>query len=170
MSEQRIETGAEAATSTDADPGDGLGLASPESSADPLDPSGPRPPGGDPDVARARADQPAAAAGAATGSADTEGARSLQEAQQIVEAQQSGGGQPDLGGREPAGDAVGGSGTAGAAEQPRAERAERPGADTGEVSAPPSPQRRAADPGSVEAEFADRADTAPADEDAHPSI
>jgi hypothetical protein len=38
------------------------------------------------------------------------------------------------------------------------------------VSAAPSAERRAEDPGSVGAEFADRADTAPEDEIARPQI
>jgi hypothetical protein len=48
VSEQRIDTGAEAATGSDADPGEGLGIADPAAHADPLDPltqrKGDRPP------------------------------------------------------------------------------------------------------------------------------
>jgi hypothetical protein len=43
-------------------------------------------------------------------------------------------------------------------------------AETGEVSADPNPDRRAEDPGTVATEFGDRADTAPEDDIAHPSI
>ncbi len=47
-------------------------------------------------------------------------------------------------------------------------------APTGEVSAAPSAERRAEDPGSVATEFGDRADTAPDDgpaaDIAHPNI
>lgn len=45
-----------------------------------------------------------------------------------------------------------------------------PTADTGEVSAAPSEERRREDPASVATEFGDRADTAPDDAIAHPSI
>ena len=58
----------------------------------------------------------------------------------------------------------------GPAEPAGSGRPAEPRAETGEVSAPPSPERRAEDPGSVEAEFADRADTAPEDDVARPSI
>jgi hypothetical protein len=43
-------------------------------------------------------------------------------------------------------------------------------AATGEVSAEPSPERRAADPGSVATEFGDRADSASEDDIARPTI
>lgn len=43
-------------------------------------------------------------------------------------------------------------------------------AEIGEVSAAPSEDRRREDPGSVATEFGDRADTAPEDDIAHPSI
>ena len=100
MSDQRIDTGAEAATSTDADPGEGQGTADTGAHADPLDPQGLRASGDDTEMAQPTADGPGVAPGA-DGSADTEGASALQEAQQTAEAQQRR--EPDLGGWEPAG-------------------------------------------------------------------
>lgn len=149
MSEQRIDTGAEAATSTDAV------LSEPTA-----------------DEPSRSVDQGDTADTADT--ADTEGASYLQQTQRTAEEKQRR--DPDLSGREPAGDAARPSLAPGAAEDTRA--AEDPGAagersarpETGEVSAPPSPERRAEDPGSVAAEFADRADTAPEDDIARPSI
>jgi hypothetical protein len=164
MSEQRIDTGAEAATSTDADPGEGLGTADPGAHADSLDPLAQRASGGDAEMPQPRPDEPAGSPD--TDAAPTEGARSLQQAQQTAETQQRTG--TDLGGREPA--AARPSPASGMAEPPGSGRPAEPRAGTGEVSAPPSPERRAEDPGSVEAEFADRADTAPEDDIAHPSI
>jgi hypothetical protein len=164
MSDQRIDTGAEAATSTDADPGEGMGTADPGAHADPLDPQGHRTSGADAELPQPAADR-SGGAPAADASAETEGASGLQEAQQTATAEQRG--DPDLSGRQPA-DTGAGQPAASAAS---AESAARPAhAGTGEVSAPPSAERRTEDPGSVAAEFADRADSAPDDEIARPSI
>ncbi|MFL6130203.1 MAG: hypothetical protein ACJ73E_14210 [Mycobacteriales bacterium] len=160
MSDQRIDTGADAATSTDADPAEGQGIADPGAHADPLDPEGHRTSGADAEMPQPTADRRGAAPGEA-GSAATEGASGLQQVQRTAESEQRS--EPDLGGREPAGARV---------NQPAAPSgAARPApAETGEVSAPPSPQRRAEDPGSMATEFGDRADSAPEDDVAHPSI
>jgi hypothetical protein len=173
MSDQRIDTGAGAATGTDADPGEGLGTADPGAHADPLDPRGHRTSGGDAEMPQPTADGPGAAPGGG-GDADTEGASALQDAQQAVAEQQRG--EPDLSGREPAGDEAPRAGAAGSAGGPAGGAGsdsgvgERPvRAQTGEVSAAPSPQRRAEDPGSVATEFGDRADSAPEDDVARPT-
>jgi hypothetical protein len=159
MSDQRIETGADAATSRDADPGEGQGTASPAGRTDPLDPRA-EPNTGD-DMAEPGTDgSPGAADG---GEAGTEGARYLQQEQRRVESQQEGA--PDLGGREPADDEVARPALAAGSAEPAPPRAEG-----GEVSAEPSPERRAEDPGSVGREFGDRADAAPSDDIARPSI
>lgn len=163
MSDQRIDTGAEAATSTDADPGEGQGTADPGAHSDPLDPQGPRASGGDAELPQPTADRPGAAPEAG-GSADTEGVSGLQEAQQTAAAQERS--EPDLSGREPA---AGVDADRPAAPSGSGESRPAP-AETGEVSAPPSARRRAEDPGSTASEFGDRADSAPDDEIAHPSI
>jgi hypothetical protein len=161
MSDQRIETGADAATSRDADPGEGQGIASPAGSTDPLDPRAERNTGDVDDMAKPGTDgSPGAADG---GEAGTEGASYLQQEQRRVESQQEAA--PDLGGREPAGDEVARPSPAAGSAEPAPPRAEG-----GEVSAEPSPERRAEDPGSVGREFGDRADAAPSDDIAHPSI
>ena len=165
MSDQRIDTGAEAATSTDADPSEGLGTADAGAMANPQDPLASRASGGDDDMPQPRADEPTGVADTGD-AAETEGASYLQQAQRTAESQQRG--EPDLGGRQPAGDdAAGPSAAPGVPDAPEARPA---GAGTGEVSASPSPERRAEDPGSVAAEFADRADTAPDDDIARPII
>jgi hypothetical protein len=165
MSEQRIDTGADAATSTDADPGEGLGVAGP--SADPRGAAG-----GDAEMPQPTADRPGG--GGAAGSGGTEGESYVRD----TEAHQRG--EADLDGREPAGD----GGTSRPAGEPRrrptgpdgdfrpSADATRPRADAepGEVTAEPSQRRREQDPGSVSEEFADRAGTAPDDDIAHPSI
>jgi hypothetical protein len=166
MREQRIDTGGEAATGTSADPGEGLGTATPGAHTDPLDPLAQRQSGSEADMAQPRADSPAAPGADADADADTEGARYLQETQGTAAAQQRS--EPDLGGRQPAG------------EGPLGDDAARPSlasgsagdatAETGEVSAAPSPERRAEDPGSVATEFGDRAGTAPEDDIARPTI
>src|SRR5215207_8206700 len=175
MSDQRIDTGAEAATSTAADPGEGQGAADPGAQADPIDPQRRRTSGGDAEMPQPTPDRPGAApaaGGADTAdtediedTADTEGAAALRDAHRAADQQQRG--EPDLGGRQPAGD--------GSTRRPLAPGSgaatERPArAETGEVSAAPSPERRAEDPGSVATEFGDRADSAPEDDIAHPSI
>ena len=160
MSEQRIDTGADAATSTDADPGEGLGTAGP--SADPRGATG----------EDAEMPQPTADGPGGTGTADpadTEGERYLRDTQ----AKQAG--SAGAGGRKPV--------ASGSDEQPPAGREDRAGATgassrtreaddphVGEPTAKPSQRRREADPGSVAEEFGDRAGTAPDDEVAHPTI
>jgi hypothetical protein len=168
MSDQRIETGADAATSRDADPSEGLGTASPAAHANPLDPRAERNAGGVDEMAQPATDGSPGAA--QSGDADTEGARYLQQEQQTVERQQDA--EPDLGGREPAGDGGPRRSPGSASAEPARGSAEpaRPEARSGEVSAEPSAERRAEDPGSVGREFGDRADSAPDDEIAHPSI
>jgi len=166
MSDQRIDTGAEAATSTAADPGEGQGAADPGAQADPIDPQRRRTSGGDAEMPQPTPDRPGAApAAGGADTADTEGAAALRDAHWAADQQQRG--EPDLGGRQPAGD--------GSTRRPLAPGSgaatERPArAETGEVSAAPSPERRAEDPGSVATEFGDRADSAPEDDIAHPSI
>jgi hypothetical protein len=166
MSGQRIDTGAEAATSTDADLGEGMGTVGPGAHADP---QGHRTSGDHAEMPQPTAARPGAAPAAGAGAADTEGASGLQQAQQTAAAEQHG--DADLSGREPAG----GRGAAQPSAWPESAGSGASGtrpahAETGEVSAPPSPERRAEDPGSVAAEFADRADSAPDDEAAHPSL
>jgi hypothetical protein len=173
MSEQRIDTGAEAATSTDADPGEGQGVADPGAHADPLDPQGHRTSGDDSEMPQPTADRPGAMPGA-DGSADSEGASALQEAQQTAGAQA----EPDLGGREPAGSGVDqpSTGSGSGLDRPATGSGSGPGGarpahtEAGEVSARPAPERRAEDPGSMATEFGDRAGSAPDDDGARPSI
>jgi hypothetical protein len=137
MSDQRIDTGADAATS------------------------------GDGDLPEPGVDRPSAAT---ADSGDTEGESYLRD----TEAKQ--GGDADLGGRtaaDPGADPGAGSGSgsgSGSAPGAAAPHRSEPAAGTGEVSAAPSAERRAEHPGSVASEFGDRADTAPDDEIAHPSI
>jgi hypothetical protein len=188
MSEQRIDTGADAATSTDADPGEGLGAAGPGAA------------GGDAEMSQPTADRPGGSAGAEPG--DTEGESYLRD----TLANQRG--QSDLGGRKPAaadgpeagsesgttdratgsrsgatdrgtgsgsgttsGGTASGSGTTGSATRPGGRSATAGSrTDAGEITAEPSERRRREDPGSVAEEFGDRAGTAPSDDVAHPSI
>jgi hypothetical protein len=77
MSEQRIDTGADAATSTDADPGEGLGTAGP--AADPRGAAG-----GDAEMPQPRADRPTG--GGTSEGGETEGERYLRD----TEANQAG--------------------------------------------------------------------------------
>ena len=159
MSEQRIETGADAATSTDADPGEGQGLSD---HADPLNPAGSA--GGDADMPQPTADRPGGGTADTADSAETEGASHLRDTQAKA------GGTPDLSGREPAagGGSTGGSSGSGPAGGGSAGSA---GTDTvGEVGSAPREHRREVDPGSMATEFGDRADEAPDDEIAHPTI
>jgi hypothetical protein len=162
MSEQRIDTGADAATSTDADPGEGMGAAGP--SADPRGAAG-----GDAELPQPTADRPTGA-GAADG--DTEGESYLRATQA-----KQGGDQPPGSGRGAASDDAspsrpagpdGGRGTGPAEAADTRRRVDEPSA--GEVTSEPSQRRREADPGSVAEEFGDRAGTAPDDDIAHPSI
>jgi hypothetical protein len=158
MSEQRIDTAADAATSTDTDPGEGLGVAAPH--GDPLNPEGAA--GNDSELPQPTADR------RSTGSTDpgeTEGESYLRDTQ----AKQ--GGSADLDGRQPGSGSKPGSGSApGSSSGSGGVSAGRSGtAETGEITAEPSPERREEHPGSVASEFGDRAGTAPAD-DGHPSI
>lgn len=177
MSEQRIDTGADAATGTDADPGEGLGLSD---HADPLNPGGSA--GSDADMPQPTADRPGGGTADTADSAETEGASHLRDTQARA------GGTPDLSGRMPTGtdqggpagsadsggsDGPGGSAgsggssgsgdSGGAAGRPSTER-------TGEIGSEPREHRREVDPGSVATEFGDRADEAPDDDIAHPTI
>jgi copper transport protein len=131
MSEQRIDTGADAATS------------------------------GDEDLPQPGVDRGSAAT---ADSGDTEGESYLRDTQ----AKQDGG--ADLGGRmaSDSGSASGSGSGSGSGDGSRPDR--EPTAETGEVSAAPSEERRQEDPGSVATEFGDRADVAPDDDVAHPSI
>jgi hypothetical protein len=154
MSEQRIDTGADAATGTDADQGEGLGLTD---HGDPLNPAGSA--GGDADMPQPTADRPGGGTADTADSAETEGASHLRD----TEANQ--GGTPDLSGREPAGERSGwGDGTTGNTNATTGD------GSVGEVSSAPREERRREDPGSAGREFGDRADEAPDDEIAHPSI
>lgn len=131
MSEQRIDTGADAATS------------------------------GDTDTPQPGLDRPSAET---ADSGDTAGESYLRD----TEANQ--GGDADLGGVL-SGDSGSGSGSRSSSGSGSGSGADRePTAETGEVSAAPSQERRQEDPGSVATEFGDRAATAPDDEIAHPSI
>ena len=101
--------------------------------------------------------------------ADTEGVGALQDAHRAAAEQQRR--EPDLSGREPTGDDAARPSLAPGAAGGSAGDSTRPArAETGEVSAAPSPERRAEDPGSVATEFGDRADSAPEDDIARPSI
>jgi hypothetical protein len=186
MSEQRIDTAADAATSRAADPGEGMGVTGAEAHTDPLNPGGSA--GGDARMPQPGPDRPGDDGDV---SAVTEGAAHLRD----TEAKQSG--SPDLSGREPAASGSATSGSAGSGSGPSgsagsgsagsrttasgaagagssgpssAGREGTPPAETGEVSAAPSEDRRAERPGSVATEFGDRADEAPEDEIARPSI
>jgi hypothetical protein len=158
MSEQRTDTGADAATSTDADPGEGLGTSGPSA-----DPGGGA--GGDAGMPQPTADRPS---GTAADPGDTEGESYLKQTQANQDAD------TDLSGREPtasgpSGDSGSGSGgsseAGGGAGNPAGA-----GPHAGEISAEPSERRREQDPGSVAEEFGDRAGTAPDDDIARPSI
>ena len=166
MSEQRIDTGADAATSTDADPGEGLGTSGP--SADPRGGAG-----GDAEMPQPTADRPS---GSAAEPGDTEGESYLKQTQANQNAD------TDLSGREPAAsgpssdsgndsgrDSGRGSGGGNRAGGGAADPAGA-GPHAGEISAEPSERRRQQDPGSVAEEFGDRAGTAPDDDIARPSI
>ena len=153
MSDQRIDTGAEAATSTDADPGEGQGTADPGAHADPLDPQGLRASGDDAEMAQPTADGP--------------GWRRERTAARTPRARarcrrRSGPPRPNSAASPTW---AGGSRPVPAADQPPTasgsdSAGSRPAhAETGEVSAPPSAQRRAEEPGSMATEFGDRADS-----------
>jgi len=167
MSEQRIDTGAEAATSTDADPGEGLGLSGAGAHTDALNPRGTA--GGDAEMPQPAADRQGGTADADTGGG-TEGEAHLRDTRARQDSP------ADLSGRSPAG-----SGGSPAGSRGGPDTGSGPGRDhrdavagTGEVSAAPSRDRRAEDPGSVATEFGDRADAAPDDgpeaDIAHPNI
>jgi len=167
MSEQRIDTAAEAATSTDADPGEGLGLSGAGAHTDPLNPRGTA--GGDAEMPQPAADREGGTAGDTGGTTEGEAHLRATRARQDSPSDLSGRSPAGSGGGSGAGSAGGSGGGSGAGGDRRDGVAE-----TGEVSAAPSQDRRAEDPGSVATEFGDRADTAPDDgpegDIAHPTI
>ena len=117
------------------------------------------------------ADRPAGGTADTADTLETEGVGGLADAQATVERQQRS--DPDLSGRldsgSDSGSGSGGSGSGGSGSGSGGSGG-GPTAETGEVSAAPSEQRREEDPGSVATEFGDRADTAPDSDVAHPNI
>ena len=76
MSEQRVDTAAAAATGSDADPSEGLGLASPAAHPEGVGQGG----AGDPGDMRTQADDRTSVGGEQTAEGDTEGERAIRSA------------------------------------------------------------------------------------------